>query len=64
MIVRLKFSFALGLTVYVTRLLFGTSDSRVVACDWMFVFIHPLTCILAEKLSSKSRVFELEFDNQ
>ena len=30
----------------------------------MFVFIHPLTCILAEKLSSKSRFFEIEFDNQ
>ena len=30
----------------------------------MFVFIYPLTSILAEKLSSKLRFFEIEFDNQ
>ena len=30
----------------------------------MLVFIHPLTSILAEKLSSKLRFFEIEFDNQ
>jgi len=29
----------------------------------MFVFIHPLTSILAEKLSSKLRCFEIEFNN-
>ena len=30
----------------------------------MLVFIHSLTSILAEKLSSKLGFFEIEFDNQ
>ena len=30
----------------------------------MFVFIHPLTSISVEKLSSKFRFYETEVDNQ
>ena len=50
--------FLSGELVLVIEILIGREN------DAMFVFIYPLTSILAEKLSSKLRFFEIEFDNQ